>query len=295
MSLQTRLRVSRTWTANIAAALCFAALQPAQAGSLQGVVCGPADKPLAGAMVTIIEAGDRSLTNTDGQYYLPDVPAGRSTVVVTSDGYLPTVAAVDVRENGITAKAFALKVDKLAPVKETIETVDPRTVVTTEQWQPPLITQSGPVEDGWQMTAASNKQTYLPAEPILVTVSLKNVSGKDQRLVDAGFADDFEFAVTCQGIETPATQYGANSREGWIDLQRRNYSGRGARPSLVIGPFHPGQTKTYTLVVNRFRDMTLDGSYTVVVKHEPRSSTQLVSDPIQVEVRTPISNDAGAQ
>ena len=258
------------------AAFSFAALAPAQAGCVEGIVRSFTGKPVAGAVVTAIESGARSLTNADGRYYLPNIPPGRMDVAATSAGYLPSVAAVTVQETGITDRAFALKADKSYQAV----VPSPQSIITTKQWQPPTVTQSGSVEDGWQITAKSDKASYQPGEPIHVTVSVKNVSEKDAYLEDDG--DDFEFAVTRYGVEMPATEYGVKIREDWVSFQKRRLYG--GPPHQLYGPVHPGQARDYQFIVNLFRDMTLGGTYTVVVDRNADSSTQLVADPVQVAI-----------
>ncbi len=199
--------------------------------------------------------------------------------MATEPGYFPALVAVKVPQEGITYHMFALKLDPSQPVK--------KPVIETAQWQPPVVTQSGSVEDGWQITAKSDKAAYLPGEPVVVTVMLKNVSTRDQTLADTGWDSDFEFVVTRQGTETQKTEYGAQSHQRWADSRKRLHSAGGGWPGLLFGPLHPGQGKVYHLVVNRFQDMTLDGPYTVVVKVRTDTSEQLVADPIVVDVLTP--------
>ena len=151
----------------------------------------------------------------------------------------------------------------------------------------PAVTESGPVADGWQITAKADKQDCLPGEPVKVSITLKNVSGKDQ--MPWGYSD-FSFAVSCNGVEMPATEYGVKSRQKWVDRRKLLYSSNTnilyASPGWVLDPFHPGQAKVYKFAVNRFQDMTLDGAYKIIVKRDTSDNTQLVADPVYVEVRS---------
>ena len=272
-----------------AAALCWVTLPAAGAGSVQGVVGGPAGKPLAGASVTVAETGEMSRTSPSGRYYLVDVPAGRATVVATKEGYFPALVSVRVREDGITERGFALKVDASQPVRKPV----PTPPVAAVQWQPPAVTRSGAVEDGFQITAKSDKAVYLPGDPVIVTVSIKNVTTKDLMLADTGWDSDFEFGVTRRGAEVPATKYGDQSHRKWVELQHLRSSDIGKGAGLLLRTLHPGEEKVYQFVVSRFQDMTLDGPYVIVVKRETDSSVQLVSDPLRVQVADP--NAAGVQ
>ena len=156
---------------------------------------------------------------------------------------------------------------------------------TMAQWQPPGVTESGSVADGWQITAKADKHNYLPGEPVKLLITLKNVSGKDQMLW--GYSD-FSFAVSCSGVEMPATEYGIKSRQGWVDRRKLLYSSNinviYASPGWLVDSFHPGQAKIYKLAVNRFQDMTLDGAYKVIVKRDTSDSTQIVADPVYIQV-----------
>ena len=272
-----------------AAALCWGTLPAAGAGSIQGVVGGPAGKPLAGASVTVAETGQTSRTNPSGRYYLTDVSPGRATVVAAKEGYFPVLASVSVREDGITERGFALKADASQPVRKPA----PAPPVAAVQWQPPVVTRSGAVEDGFQITARSDKAVYLPGDPVVVTVSIKNVTTKDLTLADTGWDSDFEFDVTHHGGEAPATKYGDQSHRKWVELQQIHRSDYGRGAGLLFRTLHPGEEKVYQFVVSRFQDMTLDGPYVIVVKRETDSSVQLVADPLRVEIADP--NAAGAQ
>ena len=157
------------------------------------------------------------------------------------------------------------------------------------QWQLPAVTQSGSLENGSQITVKSDKSIYLPAEPIVMTIFIKNVSREDQLWFKTGPDSDFEFLVSSHGTETTRTKYGAQSYQRWIDLYKPEPVESWSGPAYTL---HAGQGETFRVVVNRLRDMTLDGSYTIIVKLKTDTSSQLVADPVQVEVVTPL---AGAQ
>lgn len=274
-----------------AVALCVVTLPAWGAGSVQGIVDGPAGKPLVGASVTLAETGQTSRTNPVGRYYLTDVAPGRATVVAAKEGYFPVLASIRVRGEGITERGFALKVDASQPVKKPVPA--PPAAIKPPQWQPPVVTQSGAVENGFQITAKSDKVTYLPGELVVVTASIKNVTTKDLTLADTDWESDFEFDVTWHGAEAPVTKYGDQSHQKWIELQQLQRSDYGRGAGLLLRTLHPGEEKVYQFVVSRFQDMTLDGPYVIVVKRETDSSVQLVADPLRVVVADP--NAVGGQ
>lgn len=149
----------------------------------------------------------------------------------------------------------------------------------------PPVTENGPVANGWQITAKADKHNYLPGDPIKVEITLKNVSGKEQ--MPWGYSD-FSFAVFCNGVEMPATEYGVRSRQKWVGRRKLLYGANTnvlyASPGWILNLFHPGQAKVYKFAVNRFQDMTLDGAYKIVVKRDTSDSTQLVADPVYVQI-----------
>ena len=85
-----------------APAKALARAQDAQVatGTLRGQIL---DKdfaaPLVEAAVSIVETGQKTLTNDQGNYSLPEIPAGRYTVVVSKEGYVRQVR-VDVEVVG---------------------------------------------------------------------------------------------------------------------------------------------------------------------------------------------------
>jgi TonB-dependent receptor len=64
------------------------------AGSIRGVVTDrDFDVPLAGALVSIVETGQRTTTTDQGHYVIEGLPPGRYTMVVSKEGYLRQVRA----------------------------------------------------------------------------------------------------------------------------------------------------------------------------------------------------------
>ncbi|MBK8098716.1 MAG: TonB-dependent receptor [Planctomycetes bacterium] len=97
----------------LAAAALSAVLAAQQAGSVRGVV---RDKDfgavVGGASVTLVETGQKTTTSEQGTFVLPDVVAGRYTVIVAKDGYVRQVRAdVVVTAGKLTELAFELSGD----------------------------------------------------------------------------------------------------------------------------------------------------------------------------------------
>ncbi len=149
----------------------------------------------------------------------------------------------------------------------------------------PVVTESGPLADGWQITAKADKHDCLPGELVKVSITLKNVFGEDQ--MPWGYSDS-SFAASCSSVEMPATGHRIKGRQGWVDrrklLQSSNTNVRYASPGWLVDSFHPGRAKNYKLAVNRFQDMTLDGAYKVIVKRDISDSTRLAAGSVYVQV-----------
>ena len=82
--------------------LCyFVNAQQQQPGSIRGsVVDKDVDAPLAGAVATIVETGQKAKTTDQGNFVFPQVAPGRYTVIITHDGYLRQVKAGIVVNSG---------------------------------------------------------------------------------------------------------------------------------------------------------------------------------------------------
>jgi outer membrane receptor protein involved in Fe transport len=73
--------------------LCSLAVAQQQ-GSIRGLVTDKEfEVPVGAASVLVVETGQKTLTNDQGNYVLPDVPAGRYTLVFAKDGYVRQVVA----------------------------------------------------------------------------------------------------------------------------------------------------------------------------------------------------------
>ena len=72
-----------------------------QGGTIRGIVSDrDFEAPLAGAKVLVVETGQQTLSTEQGNFVLPDVPAGRYTLVFSKDGYVRQVSADVVVSTG---------------------------------------------------------------------------------------------------------------------------------------------------------------------------------------------------
>lgn len=98
----------------LAAALCAAGAMPSVAGTLAGVVRGPSDHGLPGAVVTLTPhtgAGEprRVVTGSGGEFRISDLPAGLYDVSGSLSGFHPSdVSAVTVSTDGVSRISISL-------------------------------------------------------------------------------------------------------------------------------------------------------------------------------------------
>lgn len=88
---------------------------PGEASARQGtitgrVIDGTNQQPLVGAQVFLIGTSLNTITNQDGRYLLPAVPAGQYTVEATLIGYSQGTQTVTVTSGATATVDFALNI-----------------------------------------------------------------------------------------------------------------------------------------------------------------------------------------
>jgi len=92
-----------------------AAAQAGQAtGTVTGQVTGEGEAPLAGVIVRVNGTSLATLTDNNGRYTLPDVPAGNQSITASSIGYSESQRAVTVAAGQTVTLNIALESDVLA-------------------------------------------------------------------------------------------------------------------------------------------------------------------------------------
>ncbi|MEX2570056.1 MAG: TonB-dependent receptor [Gemmatimonadota bacterium] len=102
---------------SVVAVLLFAATTPslAQTGSISGQVTASGDlRPIVGAQVSIPETGLGTLTNSQGEFLIVNVPAGLQRVTAQMIGYSTETNEVDVSSGATVNLDFALNQTALA-------------------------------------------------------------------------------------------------------------------------------------------------------------------------------------
>jgi TonB-dependent receptor len=79
-----------------------------QTGGITGRVRSPEGDPLESARVLLVDAGREVITSRGGVFRLPDVPAGRQTLVVAYVGYRPDTTTVEVVSGEVTSVSVSL-------------------------------------------------------------------------------------------------------------------------------------------------------------------------------------------
>src|SRR5690606_1128637 len=82
---------------------------PAVQGSISGrVIDGATGQPLSAASVVVVGTDRGGLTDSEGRFVIPNVPAGTHTVRVSLIGYAPGEQQVQVTSGGATTADFQL-------------------------------------------------------------------------------------------------------------------------------------------------------------------------------------------
>ena len=128
-------------------------------GTVSGRVMGPDQAALQGARVELQPTGLATVSDSQGQFVIPDVPAGKYTFSVSYLGFAPYSAAVSVTAGGVT------QVDAILQLESVSESV----IVRGER-------ERGELEALNRERTADNIVQVLPAEVIM---SLPNTNVAD--------------------------------------------------------------------------------------------------------------------
>ena len=114
----------------------------------------------------------------------------------------------------------------------------------------------GDVAGGGQMSVSVSSKVFGVCQPVVLRIVLRNVSEKPLPYVETG-SDQFRFTVLDeQGNEMPLTKYGTMIQNPLVACHFM----RG------INRLAPGGEAEWTIVLNRFHDMTVSGIYSVQVR-----------------------------
>lgn len=147
----------------------------------------------------------------------------------------------------------------------------------------------GMVSEGFQLSAQLEKEWVGPCEPVILIVTLKNVSEKVLSLADSRPERDYEIVVKDeQGEETPLTTYGKNLMDSAGVFRR------------VLLKMNAGQELQNRLLINRIYDMSISGTYSIIVKRnvfrqDGKGFAEVISNTIKVEITEQSSTHSGTE
>jgi hypothetical protein len=133
--------------------------------------------------------------------------------------------------------------------------------------------------EGFALTATTTKKEFSPCEPIMVEIALSNATSQALSLECFGTKNDYdEHVLDKGGREVPATQLGVAS-------QIKRFGGGGR----IMATIQPGNALRGYVTINQIFDMSLPGSYSIVIERAVPKQTgegrvTLKSFPIEIEV-----------
>jgi hypothetical protein len=77
---------------------------------LTGRIVNAADRPLAGADVTVIGAASKTITDSSGNFFLRNLPSGTQTLLVRKLAYAPTTQPIDLSTRATSTTRVMLPV-----------------------------------------------------------------------------------------------------------------------------------------------------------------------------------------
>lgn len=134
----------------------------------------------------------------------------------------------------------------------------------------------GQVSGGFQLSASLDKEWVGFCEPVVLHLTIKNVSGEALRLWETFPDHDFVLEVTDdRGTSAPLTRFGEIARHA-------------ASFRRLLRTVDPGEECSYAILVNRVHDMTLPGIYSIMAKYVEmgpwRERFEVVSNTVKIKI-----------
>ena len=285
------------WGSNIASAAT---------GTISGVIKdGGTGGTLPGANVVLVGTAMGAATNRDGEYFIPRVPPGEYTLLITYIGYedvrIPVTVEPDQRSKRNVALNFELIAGEAVVVTAQLEG---QARAINRQLTSNTITNVVSAERIQELPDANAAESVgrLPG------ISIKRSGGEGQKVVVRGLAPTYN-TITINGVQVPATDLEdrgvdlnmispeilagikvtkaltpdmeANSFGGTIDFQLADAPTGGLRSNFRFQSGYNdqqsefGQYKGSLIVSNRFFDEKLGKLVTANVDRAQRGSDQL--------------------
>lgn len=149
--------------------------------------------------------------------------------------------------------------------------------------------------EGWQLSLQLDRSPYRAVEPLHASVSLRNAAGQKRWVANLNPVRSYLFQVILQlGALWPTeSSITVNSPDRELPLTLYGQAMRRAPATAGrTGTWVPPRASLpYTLVLNRWYDMSLPGQYRVTVScalpalTRPKELVTVISNPIPVEIR----------
>ena len=98
--------------------------EPIRSGNLEGVILNSHGQTIEGALIAVQK--HETISNSNGKYYLKDIPAGEHQVIVSKEFYLTKVQSVIIIEEETSSLDFTLMVGiSYLKISDSIEIVSP--------------------------------------------------------------------------------------------------------------------------------------------------------------------------
>lgn len=136
----------------------------------------------------------------------------------------------------------------------------------------------GSVAEGFQLSIQLERELVRLPEPVIVSVTLKNISKETLSVLGSSSRQDYEIIVKDnQGVSIPLTKYGKILRDSAEEFQ------------LVTLKVKSQEEIQVKLVINRICDITTSGTYFITVKRNVfrrngKGMAEVISNTIKVKI-----------
>jgi hypothetical protein len=142
---------------------------------------------------------------------------------------------------------------------------------------------------GQAISIMTSNTSFAAQEPIILTITLKNVGTNDVQVMETGLLRDYVIEVVTSDLkDVPLTLYGQKLRDGV----------RSGGVNIRTATYKPGEGYSIEVELTRLFDFTLGGSYGIMVrglildKADLNARIEATSNPLIITVRGYTTEDA---
>jgi hypothetical protein len=152
-------------------------------------------------------------------------------------------------------------------------------MISTSLGQNKNVQAAGTPSEGFQLSAKLDQEKLKVGEPVLLKLSLKNITKKDLVVVETSADQDYEIEVTNEhGTRAPLTEKGRRLTQGM-----RIYT------KVISVKVASGQEQQVNINLNEIYDLNAKGVYSITAKRKvPKldrsGSVELVSNTVKVTI-----------